>query len=53
MHLDIPMQQISLVHVVDGEIKAIFSEPGKMDNCPEDPFEVSDVDTMIAHLKAQ
>ena len=39
------------MHVVDGEIKAVFSEPGKMDNCPEDPFEVSDVDTMIAHLK--
>ena len=39
------------MHVVDGEIKAIFAEAGKMDNCPEDPFEVSDVDTMIAHLK--
>ena len=38
------------MHVVDGEIKQIFSEAGKMDNCPEDPFEVSDVDTMLAYL---
>lgn len=35
------------MHVVDGEIKAQFIEPGLMDNCPEDPFEVSDVDTML------
>lgn len=39
------------MHVVDGEIKAKFVEPGLMDNCPEDPFEVSDVDTMLAYLK--
>ena len=38
------------MHVVDGEIKALFSEPGKMDNCPEDPFTVSDVDTMMDYL---
>lgn len=38
------------MHVVDGEIKQIFSEAGKMDNCPEDPFEVSDIDTMLAYL---
>ena len=38
------------MHVVDGEIKQIFSEPGKMDNCPEDPFTVSDVDTMLDYL---
>ena len=41
------------MHVVNGEIKAVFAEAGKMDNCPEDPFEVSDVDTMLAHLKQQ
>lgn len=35
------------MHVVDGEIKAQFVEPGLMDNCPEDPFEVSDIDTML------
>jgi len=38
------------MHVVDGEIKSLFSEPGKMDNCPEDPFTVSDVDTMLASM---
>lgn len=38
-------------HVVNGEIKKIFSEAGKMDNCPDDPFECSDVDTMISYLK--
>jgi len=38
------------MHVVDGEIKAQFAEPGMMDNCPEDPFTVSDVDTMLNYL---
>jgi peroxiredoxin len=38
-------------HIVDGEIKKIFSEAGKMDNCPDDPFECSDVDTMMSYLK--
>jgi peroxiredoxin len=38
--------------VEDGEIKALFSEAGKQDNCPTDPFEVSDADTMLAHLKS-
>lgn len=37
--------------VVDGEIKKIFSEPGFMDNCPDDPFVTSDADTMIKYLK--
>lgn len=40
------------MHVVNGEIKKVFSEKGIMDNCPEDPFECSDVDTMIKHLKS-
>jgi len=39
------------MHVVDGEIKAQFIETGLMDNCPEDPFEVSDADTMLTYLK--
>lgn len=39
------------MHVVDGEIKAQFVEPGLVDNCPDDPFEVSDVDTMLGYLK--
>jgi len=38
------------MHVVDGEIKAQFAEPGMMDNCPEDPFTVSDCDTMLEYL---
>ncbi len=38
------------MHVVDGEIKSQFIEPGLMDNCPEDPFGVSDVDTMLGAL---
>ncbi len=38
------------MHVVDGEIRKIFVEPGLMDNCPDDPFEVSDVDTMLNYL---
>ncbi|MBL4583565.1 MAG: peroxiredoxin [Pseudomonadales bacterium] len=39
------------MHVVDGEIKQLFAEQGLMDNCPEDPFEVSDADTMLNYLK--
>ncbi len=38
------------MHVVDGEIQQLFVEPGLMDNCPDDPFEVSDVDTMLNYL---
>lgn len=37
----------------DGEVKQMFVEPGFDDNCPADPFEVSDADTMLAWLKAQ
>ncbi len=37
--------------VDDGEIKKVFAEPGYEDNCPADPFEVSDADTMLAWLK--
>ncbi|MFQ3230693.1 MAG: peroxiredoxin [Reinekea sp.] len=39
------------MHVVDGEIKQVFAEEGKMDNCPDDPFERSDVNTMLDYLK--
>ena len=39
--------------VDDGHITALFSEPGLSDNCPSDPFEVSDADTMLNFLKAQ
>jgi peroxiredoxin len=37
--------------VKDGVIEKIFVEPGFSDNCPMDPFEVSDADTMLAYLK--
>lgn len=37
--------------VNDGEIEKAFIEPDFQDNCPTDPFEVSDADTMLAYLK--
>ena len=37
--------------VEDGTIVQLFAEPGIADNHPEDPFEVSDADTMLAYLK--
>jgi thioredoxin-dependent peroxiredoxin len=37
--------------VKDGTIEKVFAEPGYSDNCPTDPFEVSDADTMLAYLK--
>lgn len=38
--------------ISDGVVEQIFVEPGMDDNCPTDPFEVSDVDTMLAYLKS-
>ena len=37
--------------VDDGKIEKMFVEPDFGDNCPTDPFEVSDADTMLAYLK--
>lgn len=37
--------------VKDGEIKKMFIEPEFGDNCPTDPFEVSDAATMLEYLK--
>jgi peroxiredoxin len=38
--------------VVDnGVVEKEFVEPGKEDNCPTDPFTVSDADTMVQYLK--
>ena len=37
--------------VNDGTIEKMFIEPDFGDNCPTDPFEVSDADTMLAYLK--
>ena len=39
------------MYVVDGKIKKVFAESGFSDNCPDDPFLVSDADTMIKYLK--
>ncbi len=41
------------MYVVDGEIKKLFVEPGFMDDCPADPFEVSDATTMLNYLKTE
>jgi thioredoxin-dependent peroxiredoxin len=37
--------------VDDCNIEKIFVEPEFGDNCPVDPFEVSDADTMLAYIK--
>ncbi|MEL6777763.1 MAG: peroxiredoxin [Cyanobacteria bacterium J06597_16] len=37
----------------DLNIEKVFIEPDFGDNCPADPFEVSDADTMLAHLKGE
>ncbi len=37
--------------VEDGVIVKMFIEDGFSDNCPTDPFEVSDADTMMGFLK--
>ena len=39
--------------VNDGEIEKMFVEPDFADNCPTDPFGVSDADTMLNYLKSQ
>ncbi|WP_142849998.1 peroxiredoxin [Telmatospirillum sp. J64-1] len=39
------------MYVEDGEIRKLFVEPDFDDNCPTDPFEVSDADTMIGWLR--
>ena len=35
------------MHVKDGIIQQLFSEPGKADDHPEDPFVCSDANTML------
>jgi peroxiredoxin len=41
------------VLVNDGQVEKAFVEPGKSDNCPEDPFTCSDVNTMLDYLQSQ
>lgn len=38
--------------VDNGEVKKVFIEPGFSNDCPTDPFEVSDADTMLNYLKS-
>jgi peroxiredoxin len=38
--------------VNDGNIEKVFAESDFGDNCPTDPFEVSDADTMLSYLKS-
>lgn len=40
------------MYVDDGKIEKMFIEPGFSDDCLDDPFEISDVDTMIDYLKS-
>lgn len=37
----------------DGMVKKLFVEPGFIDDCPTDPFEVSDAHTMMEYLRSQ
>ncbi|MEM9620491.1 MAG: peroxiredoxin [Pseudomonadota bacterium] len=39
--------------IVDGQIKQTFVEAGLTDNCPTDPFECSDADTVLAWLQGR
>lgn len=41
------------MYVEDGKIQKLFTEPGFQDDCPTDPFEVSDADTMLNYLKSR
>jgi thioredoxin-dependent peroxiredoxin len=38
--------------VNDAKVEKVFVEAGFSDNCETDPFEVSDVNTMLAYLKS-
>ncbi len=39
------------MYVEAGIVQKIFAEPGRVDNCKDDPFTVSDADTMLAYLR--
>lgn len=41
------------MYVDDSEIKKVFIEPGFSDDCPTDPFEVSDANTMLEYLREE
>ena len=37
--------------VKDGVIEQVFEEPGKVGNCPVDPYEMSDPDTVLGWIR--
>lgn len=37
--------------VEDSQVVKLFSEPGQIDNCPDDPFTTSDANTLLSYLK--
>jgi peroxiredoxin len=39
--------------VEDGRIVKVFAEPGRQDECPTDPFEVSDAETMLHYVRGR
>lgn len=39
------------MYVIDGQINKLFAEAGFSDNCPTDPFAVSDAETMLGYLR--
>jgi peroxiredoxin len=39
--------------IEDGEVQKMFAEPGFEDDCPLDPFDVSDADTMLTWLRGR
>lgn len=41
------------MYVEDGRILRMFVEPGLSDECPLDPFEVSDADTMLTWIRGR
>jgi thioredoxin-dependent peroxiredoxin len=41
------------MYIEDGAIAEVFAEANQQDNCPTDPFEVSDAGTMLAYLKSR
>ncbi len=41
------------LYAQDGVVKKLFAEEGLSDNCPTDPFAVSDAQTMLKWLRSQ
>ena len=41
------------MYVENGVTEKMFVEEGFSDNCPTDPFETSDADTMLEYIKSR